>query len=27
LKIDELLEAAAAGYAPEPEFFEFMRRR
>jgi hypothetical protein len=26
LRIDEALEAAAAGYAPEPEFFQFMRR-
>jgi hypothetical protein len=26
-KMDHLLEAAAAGYAPEPEFLEFMRRR
>jgi hypothetical protein len=26
LKIDEVLEAAAAGYAPEPEFLPFMRR-
>jgi len=26
LQIDEPLAAAAAGYAPEPEFFRFMRR-
>jgi hypothetical protein len=27
LRVDETLEAAAAGYAFEPEFFELMRQR
>ena len=25
LRIDDSLQAAAAGYAPEPQFFRFMR--